>query len=227
MYCDMERSCNGVAGGWMRVTSIDMTDSNSACPTGLNTIHEGSRRLCAMSISGVGCSSTVFPVEGVEYSRACGKIIGYQQKSPDAFHRFISGQNTIDINYVPHGSSPREHIWTFAAALDESGSSPLNICPCSDTRPNVDPLVPSFVGQDFFCDTGSADRFSYIFYGDDPLWDGAGCGEFNTCCAFNSPPWFLKQFHSPTNDDIEMRLCADQTRTDEDITFESLELYVQ
>ena len=26
MYCDMERSCKGVAGGWMRLASIDMTD---------------------------------------------------------------------------------------------------------------------------------------------------------------------------------------------------------
>ena len=25
MYCDMERSCNSVGGGWMRVASIDMT----------------------------------------------------------------------------------------------------------------------------------------------------------------------------------------------------------
>ena len=26
---DMERSCKGVAGGWMRVASIDMTDTSS------------------------------------------------------------------------------------------------------------------------------------------------------------------------------------------------------
>ena len=29
MYCDMERSCNGVAGGWMKIVSINMTDGNS------------------------------------------------------------------------------------------------------------------------------------------------------------------------------------------------------
>ena len=60
-----------------------------------------------------------------------------------------------------------------------------------------------------------------------PLWDGAGCGQFNTCCTFNSPPWFLKEMSPSTNDGIEMRLCADQTRNNEDITFETLELYVQ
>ena len=31
-----------------------------------------------MNINGAGCSSTVFPVEGVQYSRVCGKIIGFQ-----------------------------------------------------------------------------------------------------------------------------------------------------
>ena len=30
-----------------------------------------------------------------------------------------------------------------------------------------------------------------------------------------------------TSDDIEMRLCSDQDRNDEDITFEIIELYVQ
>ena len=234
MYCDMERICNGVGGGWMRVASINMTDPSSTCPSGLRTISEDNRRLCAMDIDGAGCSSAVLPVEGVQYSRVCGKIIGCQQKSPDAFFRFISGQTTIDSNYVDgisltHGSSPREHIWTFAAALQEDISNPAYhkfLCPCANVNNPGPTAPPSFVGQDYFCDTGSKDFFQFIFYGDDCLWDGAGCGASNTCCALNTPPWFLKQL-SPTSDDIEMRLCADQPRYDEDITFETLELYVQ
>ena len=231
MYCDMERSCNGIAGGWMRVASIDMTDSNDTCPPGLNTIVEGSHTLCARNTE-TGCSSTVLPVCGVQYSRVCGKIIGYQQKSPDAFYPYIhGGQTTIDSYYVDgisltHGS-PRNHVWTFAAALHEYNSHRDSVCPCTNTRNNPPPDVPPFVGQDYFCDTGSENSFQHIIYGDDPLWDGAGCGQFNTCCSFNSPPWFLKEISPPKNDDIEMRLCADQTRSDEDITFETLELYVQ
>ena len=231
MYCDMERSCNGVAGGWMRVASIDMTDSSSTCPFGLNTIVEDSHTLCARNTD-TGCSSTVFPVEGVQYSRVCGKIIGYQQKSPDAFYPYINGgQTTIDSYYVDgisltHGS-PRKHVWTFVAALHEYNTHRDYVCPCTNTRNNPPPAVPPFVGQDYFCDTGSKDFFQFIFYGKDPLWDGAGCGQFSTCCTLNSPPWFLKEMSPPTNDDIEMRLCADQARSDEDITFETLELYVQ
>ena len=84
MYCDMERSCKGVAGGWMRVASINMTDTSSTCPSGLGTL-TSPRRLCAKNIDGGGCSSVVLPVQGVEYSQVCGKIIGYQDKTPDAF----------------------------------------------------------------------------------------------------------------------------------------------
>ena len=83
MYWDMERSCKGVAGGWMKVASIDMTDTSSTCPSGLRTL-TSPRRLCAMNIDGIGCSSALLPVHGVEYSQVCGKIIGYQDKTANA-----------------------------------------------------------------------------------------------------------------------------------------------
>ena len=230
MYCDMERSCKGVGGGWMRVASVDMTDSSNSCPSGLRTLTEP-RRLCAKNINGAGCSSAVLPVEGVQYSRVCGKIIGYQQKTPDAFVPYHRGQRTIDSRYVDgisltYGRSPRKHIWTFVIAVDEYNSRPNNVCPCTNTRNTNPPAVPPFVGHDYFCDTGSENHYQHIFYGADPLWDGEGCGQFSTCCSWNNPPWFMKEI-SPTTDDIEMRLCCDQPRSDEDVTFETLEIYVQ
>ena len=51
--------------------------------------------------------------------------------------------------------------------------------------------------------------------------------EYNTCCDWNSPPWFRKEISPPTSDDIEMRLCASEDRGNEDINFETLEIYVQ
>ena len=69
--------------------------------------------------------------------------------------------------------------------------------------------------------------YQFRFYPNDPLWDGQGCGRLNTCCAFNNPPWFMKGLPSPTVDSIEMRLCADSSRSDEDIPVETIELYVQ
>ena len=198
----------------MRIVSLNMTTHGSTCPSGLKTLHHP-QPLCAMNIHGPGCSSAVFPVQGVQYSRVCGKIIGHQQKTPDAFHAYQHGrQTTIDSYYVDgisltHGS-PRKHIWTFAAAVHEHNSLWSNVCPCTNTRNTQHVTIPPFVGNDYFCDTASENHYQSIFYGDDPLWDGEGCGQFNTCCSKNSPPWFMKQLSSPTSDDIEMRLCADQ-----------------
>ena len=52
-------------------------------------------------------------------------MIGYQYATPEAFVSYYQGNaNNIDSYYVggvslTHGQSPRQHIWTFAAALDE------------------------------------------------------------------------------------------------------------
>ena len=110
---------------------------------------------------------------------------------------------------LTHGN-PRQHIWTFAAAQDEFGTFPSGNCPCINTNQAAQATPPpAFVGNDYFCDTGSEERVQVAFYGDDPLWDGAGCGPLNTCCSFNTPPWFYKQLPQPTTDDIEMRVCRD------------------
>ena len=224
VYCDMERTCKGVTGGWMRVALIDMTNSSSSCPTGLSNI-TAPRRLCAKNIDGPGCSTVVFPVYGVEYSQVCGKIVGYQKGSPDAFRRVISGQDTIDTNYVDgismtYGKYPRKHIWTFTAALQEESSERENVCPCTSTRSSPQLTVPDFVREDYFCDTGSRGFHQNILYRDDPLWDGTGC-------EYNTPPWFRKEISPPTRDDIEVRLCADEGLSNENINFEKLEIYVQ
>ena len=232
-YCDMERTCGGVEGGWMKVISINMSNSSSSCPSGLKTL-TSPKRLCAMNIDGGGCSSAYLDVQGVEYSQVCGKIIGYQQKSPDAFANYYFNRDiTIDGIYVEgisltHGHSPRKHIWTFAVALHEVTSQyPHTLCPCTNIHNQLSIPIPPYVGNDYFCDTASSQNFQFRFYPDDPLWDGQGCGQLNTCCSFNNPPWFMKQLPISTQDNIEMRLCADSPRSDEDIVFETLELYVQ
>ena len=233
MYCDMSRSCGGITGGWMRVTKINMTNSSHTCHAGLKLLTTP-KRLCAKNIDGGGCSSATFNLHGIRYTHVCGKIIGYQQASTDAFLSYFSNRGlTIDDTYVDgisltHGRNPRKHIWTFAAAVHEviTGGA-HSICPCTNINNPVTIPIPPYVGSDYFCDTASESFFQYKFYPNDPLWDGQGCGRLNTCCSFNNPPWFMKELPSSTSDDIEMRLCADEVRSSEDITFETVELYVQ
>ena len=222
----------------MQVAELDMTNSSHQCPSGTRLRMDllQHRRVCGINFNGAGCSSTMFTVHGIEYKQVCGKIIAYQDASPDTFRPSIDS-NSIDGIYVDgisltHGSNPRKHIWTFAGGLDEVGTIPSSNCPCTNT--NLDTYArqpPDFVGNDYFCDTGSTNRWQRRFYPDDPLWDGAGCGPTNTCCSLNNPPWFLKQLPSNTTDDIEMRMCRNQNRVngriDEDTPIELLELYVK
>ena len=225
----MTRTCCNSTGGWMRVANLNMTDTNQHCPSGFRLI-TSPKRTCRTP--GNSCASTTFSLNGVKYSKVCGKIIGYQYGSPDAFRLYYINRGlTVDDQYVDgvsltHGQTPRKHIWTFAAALDETRNYDV-VCPCTKTDSPYTGVVPPFIGQDYFCDTGSRNSFQYHFYSADPLWDGSGCGSTSSCCGFNNPPWFCKQLPQPTTDDIEMRVCADQATNDEDVALESVEIYVQ
>ena len=236
-FCDMTRTCGGVTGGWMQVTKLDMRNSSSQCPSGLREIVHPTKRLCGMGIDGGGCSRVNFATDGIGYNQVCGKIIAYQYGSTDGFGfvgagigqpRYIDG-NYLDGVSLTHGRSPRKHIWTFAAALDEVGTVPVDNCPCTNIHSASGAThPPSFVGNDYFCDTGSQHRFQGDhLYDDDPLWDGAGCGPANTCCSLNNPPWFMKQLSSTARDDIEMRICSNENRQSEDVQVEEVEIYIR
>ena len=228
-YCDMNRTCCNSTGGWMRVAYLDMTNPSHYCPTGFRNI-DTPKRTCGRL--GSGCYSVIYALDKLSYSRVCGRIIAYQHYSPNAFYPYYNNRAlTVDGNYVDgvsltHGRNPRQHIWTFANAIDETRSDAY-VCPCTKTDTTFTGAIPPFVGDDYFCDTGSRYAIQDQFYDQDPLWDGAGCGVSSTCCEFNNPPWFCKQLPEPTADDIELRLCADDPPSNEDVAIEVIELYVQ
>ena len=217
----------------MRVANLDMTDPSEECPDGFRLITRGTapQRTCGRP-GPSGCVSTTFNVYGIEYSQVCGKIIGYQQGSTDAFspyyyntHRTIDDMYYVDGVSLTHGQ-PRQHIWTFASALDETRSQNW-VCPCTRSDSFYTGIVPPFIGQDYFCETGNRDVYQYVFNDEDPLWNGQGCGAISTCCSFNNPPWFCKQLPQPTTDDIELRLCCDEPIFLEDAPLEFIEIYVK
>ena len=222
----MTRRCCNSTGGWMRVAHLDMTDTKQHCPSGFRLI-TSPKRTCGTP--GRRCVSTTFPLNGIKYSRVCGKIKAYQYGSPDAFNSYYSNRAiTIDSFYVEgvsltHGQRPRKHIWTLAAGADETNFNQYH-CPCNTRYTGV---VPPFIGQDYFCDTGSTYRWQHQFYYANPLWDSSGCGPNSNCCGFNNPPWFCKQLPQPTTDDIEMRVCIDEATSNEDIALETVQIFVQ
>ena len=229
VYCDSSVtncSCDA-SGGWMRVAYLDMTDPTQQCPDGFKLINrtEPPLRTCGRPASHRdGCVSTTFPVYGIEYSRVCGRIVGYQFGSPSGFDTL---ESSIDSDYMAgisltHGL-PRQHIWSFVNAQNELAN--FEVCPCIHN--NTD-SVPLFVGNNYFCDSAvrGSSTTEGIYHPDDPLWDGQGCGNTSTCCEFNNPPWFCKQLPQPTTDDIEFRLCENTDSIHDDSPFEFVQLHI-
>ena len=232
MYCSMNKTCGEASGGWMRVAELDMRNRGSQCPSGLEEREHPDYRLCAKDTYDGDCSHVTFKISNVSYDRVCGKIIAYQYGALGSFYKGNSMSRSIDKSYLDgisltYSRNPRKHIWSFAAALDEVGSVPEYNCPCINiTLAEEATPPPDFVGNDYFCDTGSTNKYEfYHLYVDNPLWDGVGCGPDNTCCSLNNPPWFFKQLPSSTSEDIEMRVCCDRPHFSEDIYIQ-IELYV-
>ena len=231
-------TCNGTPG-WRKIIYINMTDTSYSCPAGLN-LTSYSKRTCGRSHLEPGCSSTTFDVGGILYSQVCGRIKGYQFGATSAFgligtyiRQGINGLYVEGVSLTHGRVGNREHIWTFAAGLTEAFNDPNyrnEHCPC-DRAPNEVTNVPSFVGNDYFCESGEDSHWNinvpFTLFADDPLWDGQNCADTSTCCDFNNPPWFTKTLDAFTNDDIELRICATHSHTDADVLLELIELYVQ
>ena len=221
----LPHTCGGT-GGWRRVVYLNMTYPNTNCPSGWQLTGHSKRTCGKVSTGHLTCDSVTFPVSGGDYTRVCGRIKAYQHSWTDAFQAYHEGRvTTIDGAYVSgvsltHGS-PRQHIWTFAAGAAVNVPTWNDACPCDAT---INITIPQYVGGDYFCESG-AESVQHILFPDNPLWDGEGCPASSTCCSFNSPPYFTKQFPSPTTDDIEARIC--QWGSNEDTPIEFMELYVQ
>ncbi len=138
--------------GWTLAASLNVTDPTQNCPGEWDERTESGKRLCFRQPSGVrspGCASATFSTDGKEYTHVCGRAIGYQYASADAFgERDTPG--TIDTYYVDglsvtHGQpGNRTHIWTFAVGIDEVQDNSW-VCPCVNPG-NID-LVPSYVAN--------------------------------------------------------------------------------
>ena len=229
-------SCGG-STGWRRVVYLNMSDPSQQCPSAWMNYTTPHRVCGRRSISTGGCEGVTYSTGSEQYDQVCGRIIGYQLGNTDAF---LDSSRSIDANYVDgisvtHGS-PRQHIWTFANGQDENSTTfSYASCPCVTGSTNGN-HIPSFVGQNYFCETGITlwslrGNFMYIFFPNgDPLWDGQGCGPTSSCCTFNSPPWFNVQLPSPTTNDIEVRICnrgSTQPNEQYDTLIQLIELYVK
>ena len=236
-YCNMSTiqgsgnfisTCAGVGGGWRRIVNINISAGDD-CPGEWRKATQSGVSFCRVaSDDSYTCSSASFSTNGIRYQRVCGRARGYQKGNTVAFHgsRLHRYNKTIDQGYasglsITYSINPRQHIWTFTVGRGERDNTLFN-CPCthSDVYPS-----PSFVGNNYYCESAPWYFTRQVYFFNDTLWDGAGCVDH--CCNDTTQPWFYRQLNHTTQDDIEARICEAVKFIDGSTLIDQLELYIQ
>ena len=228
IYCNMDTLC-GSGGGWTRLAYLDMSDATQSCPSGFKQHQSGGVRACGRPVTkSGGCQSVTFPSNGISYSQVCGRVVGYQYGSTGA----VTGSShashyNINSYYVDGVSitrgSPRKHVWTLMAGYSDTISTDSN-CPCSQHQ-----LIQSFIGNNYYCESGYHGDTQWRLLTADPLWDGKGCGSQEIdCCTAPGLPWFHRNYGSnTTTDNLELRVCGDNGAYYEDSPVLLYEIFVK
>ena len=225
----MEGSNCGGEGGLTRIAFVNMADPGAICSQGLAQRNFSGLFLCGRNKT--GCQNTTFPTFSLNYCQVCGRLRGYQFGSPEAFSRsIIISSLTVDSQYldgvsITHGNSgSRRHIWSYAVGVTTDHKDRFG-CPCN-TGSTVSP--PSIVGSDYYCESAASSVQSGL-YPNDVMWDGQQCtGSEGPCCSDNpNLPWFNITLPSTTNNDIELRVCGDESITTEGTHLELIEIYIR
>ena len=225
--------CNITSANWRKIAYFDTTQGDS-CPAGLRTVTNTTtnQTACGRTNASAGCASLKFQSNSRTYSNICGRVRGYQENNPEGFFYGLSNKR-IDDPYA-HGilitqGSPRKHIWSYVAGASQNQGyyNVRYICPCARSTPNITSSnIPNFVGNHYYCESGhngTSVRWGGVIW-EDPLWDGQGCpNSGNQCC--NRYGWFHRQVQE-SSEYIELRICADQAYTNEDVPVDQFEIWV-
>ena len=217
-YCSFAFSCNSIPGKWRRIAYLNT--SNEPCPDRFEVRSDTSNPpLCRRLHTSAGCSSVIYPSNGMSYSQVCGTVRIHPAGTPDGFASHnnqvprngqLMNQNYVDGVSLTYRSRPdRKLIWTYTAAvLVRDDSIGCGIC-------NI--KRPIFSGANFTCTTAHCNDANNCY--PDILW-----GNEAQQCIGNET--FYRQLSESSTDNIEMRVCRDQDRSDEDILLSLVEIYV-
>ena len=156
------------------------------------------------TLSTQSCDSVYYPSQGVEYSHICGRAVGYAYATSGwtcAFFSYSTKYATgVTITRGP--SDNRTHVWTYASGWQYAQHNHCN-CPCAPGGT----ASPSFVGNNYFCESATKYKPQDQWYTNYTMWQG-NCYEGSDCCPNDGRPWFNVDLDSPTAQDIEVRWCG-------------------
>ena len=217
-------------GLWYRVVYLNMTDPSQPCPPAWREYNTSGVRGCGRPVSSHGSRPANFYTINQQYSRVCGRIIGYQLGSPDGFIQYY-GMISLNLGYIDGVSItyryPGHHIWSYVAgAFENHPQAATSNCPCSPAQ-GAEPQ--EFIGSNYYCESGyPSNTFIHLeVFTSDPLWDGEQCEGTWCCSGTKSPPWFSVQIPTQTSDRIEVHIFADESTSNENVLIELLEIFVQ
>ena len=88
-------------------------------------------------------------------------------------------------------------------------------------------VIPSFIVNDNYCDSGSDNYPSAETFYTDSMWKING---YPLCCSNSEMLWICKTLPEPTVDNIKVQLlvcnCHNSPSTDEDTAVSPIELYI-
>ena len=201
-----------------------MSIPSQNCPSTLQFRQHDDLRLCGKKTNGASCDSVTIPTHDLSYSKVLGRVKAYQFGSPDCF---ASHPQNIESYYVDgisitYGSSPRKHVWTYAAAWRQfiPNKGARNTCP--STGDGDGPW--NFVGDNYFCSSANpGPGWRPVLYSAHPLWSNIA----GTCTFCGKKKLsFCVDLEASTTDDLELRICTDERLYNEDLRIEKIDFYI-
>ena len=201
VYCRME-GCGSQGGAWMRVANLNLDNCSARLKP---KTYNDSFKMCIVEKDEPGCTELDFSSLDVPYMKVCGRIQAYSIGTLDGFERNQSmapHENYVDGISITSGD---KHIWTFAGGK----------CDCNETSSK-----PSFVGQHWTCTNPGPRCLKPQRFCDSPiLWGSQQCGA--------SVDWFNHMSMTDHYGNVQVKICRDQSRTNEDVALKAMEIYVQ
>ena len=197
----------------MHIAYLD-TSVSDTCPSNLTKYEVNGKTMCGRHNLTVPCDSVYYPSHGVKYSNICGRAVGYSQKGRAVCGFYwtnttnychdnsINGLYVSGVTITRGPSNNRTHVWTFASGRQEANNDRCN-CPCAP----IGTASPSFVGNNYFCESATKYRPQNQWYTNYTMWQG-NCYEGSNCCPDDGRPWFNIALDSPTTQDLEVRWCG-------------------
>ena len=199
VFCDMNWTCDGVGRGWIKVGGFNV---NNKCPENFTIENINSAENTCVPVTRPGCTSIKYFNSNISYSIVCGEVKGIGIDTPDGFRRHTT--DLIDENYVDgisitHDLPNREHIWTFAA---EHRDYDDYTCTCNREK-------PGFIEDNVYS------------------MEVESMHDYNRCECGGCPSIFNSTLPQVTKDVIEIRVCTNQDREDEQVGISFADMYVQ